>query len=141
MCFMILVTYKLKGISFAGELLATYVKRVYKESKSNEEYEKIESNVLEKKYLVRELMDGGVPKIIEIPQRDVLFTTLNLVAEMINRDTLEFVLSEDENGEPTKILITDFYGFPCISENKEFFIEPIDQEKCSEILVRDLPVC
>lgn len=122
---MIYVTFQKDGIEMGGGLLARYQKQFSQERKT-------ETNNNVENFLILVKKKNGEEEILELPQENVFCMTLNFVPEMINKSRIEFKNSEKE--EESWIIIKDFYGFPYVAENKDFFVEPLDQNRCLELL-------
>ena len=130
---MVSVSYRKGKDTAGGKLLARYEKTIVK----GELWEGT-ANVTEKEtcFLLYISGENKTTEIIEISAEDVICMTLNLVPEMTNINHFEF-----ETEENSKIMIDHFNGFPWISEHKEFFVQPLNQEKCFEILRAKLKLC
>ena len=135
---MISVTYK-KGEDIAGgKLLARYEKRAQKGETSEEITGATEKETYFLLYISGE---NETEKIIEISAEDVICMTLNLVPGMVNLAHFEFECEESGAEEKSQIIVEHFNGFPFVSKHKEFFVHPLDQAKCLEILRGELKLC
>lgn len=135
---MISVSYRKGKDTAGGKLLARYEKSVRKGDTLEERAGAMEKETCFLLYISGE---NKATEIIEISAEDVICMTLNLVPEMILVNHLEFETEEGNGDENSKIIVEHFNGFPWIAEHKEFFLEPLNQEKCLEILKENLHLC
>lgn len=135
---MISVSFKKGENTAGGKLLARYEKSVLK-GKMTEQT--VTENEKETFFLLYVSGKNEKAEILEISAENVICMTLNLVPGMLNIDHFEFECEEGENNENSKIIVEHFNGFPFVSKHKEFFVHPLDQAKCLEILRAELKLC